>query len=37
MAKFPAGSTALEVVLDERRIELAFEGHRTFDVYRINW
>lgn len=24
----------LEVVLDERRLELAFEGHRTFDVYR---
>ena len=22
------------VVLDERRMELAFEGHRTFDVYR---
>lgn len=30
----PNGSTALEVVLNERRIELAFEGHRTFDVYR---
>lgn len=30
----PAGSTALTVVLNERRIELAFEGHRTFDVYR---
>ena len=30
----PAGSTALKVVLNERRIELAFEGHRTFDVYR---
>ena len=25
---------ALEVVLDERRLELAFEGHRMFDVYR---
>jgi starch-binding outer membrane protein, SusD/RagB family len=32
----PAGSTALEVVLNERRIELAFEGQRTFDVYRNN-
>jgi hypothetical protein len=32
--KVPSGSTALEVVLNERRIELAFEGHRTFDVYR---
>ncbi|MFT3947412.1 MAG: RagB/SusD family nutrient uptake outer membrane protein [Agriterribacter sp.] len=30
----PSGSTALDVVLNERRIELAFEGHRTFDVYR---
>ncbi|MBV9961749.1 MAG: RagB/SusD family nutrient uptake outer membrane protein [Parafilimonas sp.] len=32
----PNGSTALEVVLNERRIELAFEGQRTFDVYRNN-
>ncbi len=32
--KVPTGSTALQVVLNERRIELAFEGHRTFDVYR---
>ncbi|MDB5136365.1 MAG: SusD family protein [Mucilaginibacter sp.] len=30
----PAGSTALSVVLQERRLELAFEGHRTYDVYR---
>ena len=30
----PGGSTVLDVVLKERRIELAFEGHRTFDVYR---
>ena len=30
----PSGTTALDVVLKERRIELAFEGHRTFDVYR---
>ena len=30
----PAGATALDVVLKERRIELAFEGQRTFDVYR---
>src|SRR5262249_54379705 len=30
----PSGSTALDVVLKERRLELAFEGHRTFDVYR---
>lgn len=25
---------ALEVVMDERRLELAFEGHRMIDVYR---
>jgi hypothetical protein len=30
----PAGKTLLQTVLDERRLELAFEGHRTFDVYR---
>lgn len=32
--QLPAGKTALQTVLKERRIELAFEGHRTFDVYR---
>jgi hypothetical protein len=30
----PSGKTLLATVLKERRIELAFEGHRTFDVYR---
>lgn len=30
----PEGKTVLETVLKERRIELAFEGHRAFDVYR---
>lgn len=30
----PSGSTLLNVVLNERRIELAFEGHRVYDVYR---
>jgi hypothetical protein len=34
--KVPSGTTLLDVVLNERRIELAFEGHRTFDVYRNN-
>lgn len=29
-------SSVLDVVLDERRLELAFEGHRMFDVYRNN-
>jgi hypothetical protein len=32
----PSGTTALDLVLKERRIELAFEGHRVFDVYRNN-
>jgi hypothetical protein len=30
----PPGKTALDLVLKERRMELAFEGHRVFDVYR---
>ncbi len=30
----PAGQTLLNTVLDERRLELAFEGHRRNDVYR---
>ncbi len=30
----PAGQTALQVVLNERRLELAFEGHRFYDVFR---
>lgn len=32
--KVPAGKTVLETVLKERRVELAFEGHRVYDVYR---
>jgi hypothetical protein len=32
--KLPGGATALDVVLKERRIELAFEGQRALDVYR---
>ncbi|MCQ6960686.1 RagB/SusD family nutrient uptake outer membrane protein [Mucilaginibacter aquariorum] len=30
----PAGKSALDVVLEEKRIEMAFEGHRTYDVFR---
>lgn len=30
----PGGYTALDAVLEEKRIEMAFEGHRTYDVYR---
>nr|WP_067060111.1 RagB/SusD family nutrient uptake outer membrane protein [Mucilaginibacter sp. L294] len=30
----PAGTTALDVVLLEKRIEMAFEGHRSYDVFR---
>ncbi len=30
----PAGETIVDVVLRERRLELAFEGHRLFDLLR---
>jgi starch-binding outer membrane protein, SusD/RagB family len=29
-----AGKTAFDVVMQERQLELAYEGHRKFDVYR---
>jgi len=33
---FPEGQNILDVVLDERRLELAYEGQRKFDVFRNN-
>jgi len=30
----PTGKTVLELVLEERRMELMFEGHRKFDIFR---
>lgn len=32
----PGGTTALQVVLNERRIEFSFEGFRMFDLFRNN-
>ncbi len=32
----PTGKTALDIVLEEKRIEFAFEGFRTFDLIRNN-
>lgn len=34
LGNLPEGMTVLDVVLQERRLELAYEGHRRFDVYR---
>ena len=34
LANLPAGKTVLDVVLEERRMELMFEGHRKFDIFR---
>lgn len=30
----PAGRTLLEIVLEERRMELAYEAHRRYDIFR---
>lgn len=30
----PTGKTLLEVVLEERRLELAYEAHRRYDIFR---
>ncbi|WP_242205766.1 RagB/SusD family nutrient uptake outer membrane protein [Aestuariivivens insulae] len=34
LANLPSGMSVLDVVLQERRLELAYEGHRRYDVYR---
>ena len=34
LGTIPAGKTVLDIVLEERRLELAYEGHRRYDVYR---
>ena len=34
VSDFPDGMNILDVVLQERRMELAYEGHRKFDVFR---
>lgn len=35
-SEFPEGMDILDIVLQERRLEFAFEGHRKFDVFRNN-
>lgn len=34
LANLPEGSSVLDVTLEERRMELAFEAQRRFDIYR---
>ncbi|MFV0540232.1 MAG: RagB/SusD family nutrient uptake outer membrane protein [Aestuariibaculum sp.] len=34
LSNLPTGKTILDLVLDERRLELAYEGHRKFDMFR---
>ncbi|MBI9058143.1 MAG: RagB/SusD family nutrient uptake outer membrane protein [Labilibaculum sp.] len=33
-SEVPTGRTILEIVLEERRIELAYEAHRRYDIFR---
>lgn len=34
VSSLPSGKTTLDIVLEERQLELAFEGHRKYDVFR---
>lgn len=34
LSNLPEGMSVLDVTLEERRMELAFEAHRRFDIYR---
>ncbi len=34
LGNLPSGQTLLDVIIDERRLELAWEGHRKLDVFR---
>ncbi|TAJ12870.1 RagB/SusD family nutrient uptake outer membrane protein [Marinilabiliaceae bacterium JC017] len=34
LGALPDGKSVLDIVLEERRLELAYEGHRRFDVFR---
>lgn len=34
LSSLPSGYSVLDVIIEERRLELAFEAHRRFDVYR---
>ncbi len=34
LTTLPINKTLLQVILDERRLEFAFEGHRKFDIFR---
>lgn len=34
--EIPSGKTAFDVVMEERQLELAFEAHRRYDVFRNN-